>query len=63
MSDETTVDIAGYVDQMTPLLELSLTPEMRDGVIDNMTRMAAIAQLVLDFPIADEIESGTTFQP
>ncbi len=55
--------IAEYVDLMAKLIDLPLDPEHRPGVIANMTRIAEIAQLVNEFPLPDEIEAATVFQP
>jgi Protein of unknown function (DUF4089) len=54
---------AEYVDQISLLIDLPLDPEHRSGVIQNMARTIAIAQLVTDFPLPDEIEAAPVFQP
>jgi hypothetical protein len=51
------------VDLLAQLLELNLAPEHRPGVIANFERTAAIAQLVMEFPIADDAEVAPIFQP
>ncbi|NJN86287.1 MAG: DUF4089 domain-containing protein [Leptolyngbyaceae cyanobacterium SL_7_1] len=45
------------------LLGFNLDPDSRSGVIDNLARTAAIAQLVLDFPLPVDLESAPTFEP
>lgn len=60
---EGTIDLDRYVDQTATLLGLTLNPTDRAGVIDNLARTAAIAQLVLAFPLADEVEAAPVFEP
>lgn len=55
--------LADYVDRTAELIDLPLDPEHRLGVIDNMAKISAIAQLVLDFPVPDTLEAAPTFQP
>jgi hypothetical protein len=57
------VDPAELVDLMAQLLELPLDPEHRPGVVANFARTAAIAQLVMEFPLPDDIEIAPIFQP
>ena len=61
--DENTLSIAEYVDQMAIVLDLHLNPEYRTGVIENFTKIKAIAQLVNEFPLPDHIESSPIFEP
>ncbi len=60
---ERSIDFEQYVDQMAELIGLTIDPTFRPGVIDNFTRTAAIAQLVLEFPLPVEIEAAPTFEP
>ena len=62
MSDPTP-DLATLVDLTAQLIGLELDPEHRPGVIANLERTAAIAKLVMEFPLPDQVESATTFQP
>jgi hypothetical protein len=55
--------IAAYVDAAAPMVGLSLTPEQRDGVIRNLAVTFTVAQLVMDFPLADDVDAGPVFQP
>jgi hypothetical protein len=57
------LDIADYVDRMAELIDLPIDPESRPGVVDNITRIAAIAQLVNEFPLPDNIEAAPVFEP
>ncbi|NJO39117.1 MAG: DUF4089 domain-containing protein [Cyanobacteria bacterium CRU_2_1] len=56
-------DPAELVDLMSEFLDLPIAPEYRPGVIANLARTAAIAQLVMEFPIPDDIEIAPIFQP
>jgi hypothetical protein len=60
---EMRIDMENYVDQMAQVLGLPLDAEFRPGVIDNVVRTMAIAQLVLEFPLPEDIEAAPTFQP
>ncbi len=57
------LDIATIVDQMALLVALPLQPEHRPGVIDNFARIAAIAQLVTEFPLSEDSEIPLRFEP
>lgn len=54
---------AEYVDQMALLIDLPLEPEHRPGVIENMERIIAVAKLVNEFPLPEEIEAAPIFEP
>lgn len=54
---------AAYVDQMAIALGLPIAPEYRAGVVANITRTAQIAQLVLEFPLPDDVVAAPRFQP
>jgi hypothetical protein len=61
MADQ--IDIEPYVDAAAALVGLDLDPEHRPGVILNMERIAAMAALVMDFPLPDETEPAPVFHP
>lgn len=54
---------AELVDLLARLIELDLDPDHRPGVIANFERTTAIAQLVLEFPLGDDVELAPVFQP
>ncbi|MEH2445624.1 MAG: DUF4089 domain-containing protein [Nostoc sp.] len=56
-------NLGEYVDQMALLLDLQLRDEYRDGVVTNFERIRAIANLVNEFPLAEEIEAAPIFEP
>lgn len=60
---EQTIDPAGYVELVAPLLGLDLDPEYLPGVVKNFATISAIASLVTEFPLPDEVESATIFEP
>jgi hypothetical protein len=55
--------IAAYVDHAAPLMGLSLTPEQREGVIRNLAVTFTVAQLVMDFPLPDDVDAAPVFHP
>jgi hypothetical protein len=57
------IDISVYVDQTAALMGLHLTPESRQGVIDNLERIRIIAQQVNDFPLPVALEAAPEFKP
>jgi hypothetical protein len=54
---------AEYVEQMSEILDLPIAPEHLPGVIKNFASIAAIAQLVTEFPLPAEIEAAPVFEP
>ncbi|OUL27079.1 DUF4089 domain-containing protein [Nostoc sp. RF31YmG] len=56
-------NVGEYVDQISLLLDLQLRDEYRDGVVENFERIKAIALLVNEFPIPEEIEVAPIFEP
>ncbi|MEH2117094.1 DUF4089 domain-containing protein [Nostoc sp.] len=56
-------NVCEYVDQMALLLDLEIRDEYRDGVVANFERIRAIANLVNEFPLAEEIEAAPIFEP
>ncbi|MDX2097977.1 MAG: DUF4089 domain-containing protein [Leptolyngbyaceae cyanobacterium bins.59] len=56
-------EVTAYVDQAAILMDLSLHPEHRPGVITNFERIQTIAALVNDFPLPDDLEPAPVFEP
>ena len=54
--------IEAYVDHAAPLVGLTLTPEQRGGVVRNLATTLAVAQLVLDFPLPDDVDAAPVFE-
>ena len=55
--------IAAYVDHAAPLVGLALTPEQREGVIQNLGVTFFVAELVMTFPLPDDVDAAPVFQP
>lgn len=55
-------DVGEYVDLMALLLDLQLHDEYRDGVVANFERIQAIAQIVNEFPLPENIEAAPVFE-
>jgi hypothetical protein len=60
---EKTNPFVDYVEQTAQLLDLPLAPKHRDGVVKNFATIAAIATLVTEFPIPEDIEPAPVFEP
>ncbi|MGB3509362.1 MAG: DUF4089 domain-containing protein [Microcoleaceae cyanobacterium] len=56
-------NIEKYVEFTAELINLPLQPEHFPGVVENLERIAAIAKLVIDFPLPPEIEAAPKFDP
>ncbi|MEM1280796.1 MAG: DUF4089 domain-containing protein [Cyanobacteria bacterium P01_H01_bin.152] len=56
-------EVQTYVEQMAQLLGLSLPESVQPSVAENVVRMMAIAQPVLEFELPDTIEPAPTFKP
>ena len=57
------LNVAEYVDLMALLLDLQLRDEYRDGVVANFQTIKAIAQVVNEFPLREDVEAAPTFEP
>ena len=56
-------NIEKYVEYTAELINLELPPEYLPAVVENLERIAVIAQLVIDFPLPPEIEPAPKFDP
>jgi hypothetical protein len=63
MPDPVMADYAAYVDRTAEMLGITIAPNQRQGVIDNVMRTAAIAQLVMEFPLPPDLEAAPQFEP
>jgi hypothetical protein len=57
-----TFDPEAYAAAVAPLLGLSLDPRWMDSVTANLRVLAKAAELVSDFPLADEVEAAPSFE-
>ena len=53
---------AEYVDTISKLVDLSIDPEHRPGVIQNFEHIMAIAKLVTEFPLPEDLEAAPIFE-
>ena len=60
---EKPLELDEYVEQMAQLLDLPLTPEYRPGVVENFTKIAANATLLMEFTLPEDIEPAPVFEP
>jgi hypothetical protein len=62
---ETATEFAAavYVDQAAALLNLTIPPRLRAGVVANFEHICQLAQPVIDFPLPNTGESAATFEP
>jgi hypothetical protein len=65
MSDdkEKQPDLAATVDRIAATIGLEIAAPPRQGVIDNFERIAALASLVMAFPLPDETDISQIFVP
>ena len=61
--EEKIPNAAEYVDTISKLVDLSIDPEHRPGVIRNFEQIMAIAKLVTEFPLPEALEIATIFEP
>ncbi|MGK7914237.1 MAG: DUF4089 domain-containing protein [Prochloraceae cyanobacterium] len=52
-----------YIEQAAKLLKINIAPEYLPGVVDNFIKMEAIASLVMEFDLPEDIEVASTFKP
>jgi len=63
MIDHSTSDLEAHVDAAAKLIALPIAPARRPGVILYMGVIAAAAALVMEFPLAEEVEAAPIFAP
>ena len=54
--------IARYVDEVAPLLGLTIPADCRDGVARSLAMLFAAGALIRDFPVGDA-ETAPVFEP
>ncbi|MDX2231647.1 MAG: DUF4089 domain-containing protein [Leptolyngbyaceae cyanobacterium bins.349] len=54
---------AAYVDQAAALIGLPIPPEYHQSVVENFERITTVAQLVLEFPLSEDVEIASVFEP
>jgi hypothetical protein len=63
MSAPKEFDAEAHVDHMAKVMVLTILPEWRVSVVDNVAATASIADLVMTFPLDDHIEPAPVFEP
>jgi hypothetical protein len=58
-----TFDAEAYLEAAAAAMGLTIAPEWRPAVLDNLMRSRQIAQAVLDFPLPDTVEPASAFKP
>ncbi|MDB9313532.1 DUF4089 domain-containing protein [Spirulina sp. CS-785/01] len=61
--DPAQMDFVAYVEQAAILTKLPIVPHYVEGVVENLEQIAAIAHLVSEFPLPEEIETVPVFEP
>lgn len=59
----TPAEIEAYVDATVRLIDLSIAPEHRPGVVQFTRGLFEAAALVMEFPLPDEVEAAPVFDP
>jgi Asp-tRNA(Asn)/Glu-tRNA(Gln) amidotransferase C subunit len=56
-------DYTEYIIQTAKLLDLEIAPENLTSVVNNFATIAKIASLVTEFPLSQDTESASVFEP
>jgi hypothetical protein len=48
---------------MAQVVGIPLDSESRSGVVENFEAIARLAELVMEFPLPDDVEAAPTFDP
>lgn len=56
-------ELGAYVDETAKRVGLPIAPEHRPGVIQFTGVLLAMAGLVMEFPLPDDLEPGPVFRP
>jgi hypothetical protein len=63
MENKKPFDAERYVDAAAAAIGLIIAPELRSGVIASFKQLADTAELVMSFPIDDDIDPAVVFRP
>lgn len=53
--------LEAFVNPAAAVMGLTIAPEWREAVLANLRATAAAAQLVLEFPLPDELDAAPVF--
>ncbi|WP_428248180.1 DUF4089 domain-containing protein [Ferrovibrio sp.] len=56
-------DAEVFVRQSAALTGFTITPEQMPGVVTNIKRIVPLAKLFVDFPLPDDVELASVFEP
>jgi 1-carboxybiuret hydrolase subunit AtzG-like protein len=62
VSVKTQFDLESFVDVCAATIGLSIADEYRAGVVESFRQLAASAELVMSFPLPDEVDPATVFR-
>jgi hypothetical protein len=63
VSAKTQIGLEDFVDVCAATIGLSIAPEYRTSVVESFRQLAASAELVMSFPLPDEVDLATVFRP
>lgn len=63
MEDRKPFDAEPYVDVTAAAIGLPIPPESRPAVVASFRQIAAMADLIMSFPIDDGIDPAVVFRP
>jgi hypothetical protein len=58
-----TFDAEAYLEATAAAMNLTIAPDWKSAVLDNLIRSRQIAQAVLNFPLPDTVEPASIFKP
>ncbi len=63
MMKDSLIDMEQYVKQTATLINLPISPDYLPGVVDNLSRIREIAELVTELELPETIEAAPIFKP
>ncbi|MDY6785058.1 MAG: DUF4089 domain-containing protein [Cyanobacteriota bacterium] len=60
---EKPLELESYVEQMSALLDLRLSPESKVNVIENLRTLARISKLFTEYPVPENTDIASKFKP
>jgi hypothetical protein len=56
-------DVDAFVTASAQTIDLPIDPAYRAGVVESFRQLAIAADLIMSFPVADEIDPASVFHP
>ena len=63
MNEQTTQMADRAVDHLAALVNLPIDPAHRAGVVESFAMLIGMAALVMEFPLADDVQPPSVFRP